>query len=72
MDKLSPREREIAALVAEGHGNKHIAQELYIAEQTVKYHLMTTYRILDLDPGCNQRVLLAVAVERQKGQGDAD
>lgn len=64
MDKLNLTERAVAALVAEGAGNKQIARSLHMAEQTVKWHLMTTYRILDLDPDRNQRVLLAVAVEQ--------
>lgn len=69
MDKLNATERAIAALVAEGDGNKQIARALHMAEQTVKWHLATTYRILDLDPERNMRVLLAVAVEREKEQG---
>lgn len=69
MDKLNASERAVAALVAEGAGNKQIARQLHMAEQTVKWHLMTTYRLLDIDPECNQRVLLAVAVEREKEQG---
>ena len=36
---LSPREPEVLALVAQGNGNKAIAQRLVIAENTVKVHL---------------------------------
>ena len=37
--KLTPREREVLALVADGLQNKHIANELSLSEHTVKLHL---------------------------------
>jgi DNA-binding NarL/FixJ family response regulator len=36
---LSPREREVAKLVAQGFKNKDIAEKVFISEQTVKNHL---------------------------------
>jgi len=41
---LSPREREVMELVAEGLGNREIAEALFISENTVKGHLR---RIID-------------------------
>jgi DNA-binding NarL/FixJ family response regulator len=38
-DRLTPREREVLALVAEGFQNKHIAERLDLSEHTVKLHL---------------------------------
>ena len=39
LDKLTPRERDVLALVAEGMQNKHIAGHLHLSEHTVKLHL---------------------------------
>jgi DNA-binding NarL/FixJ family response regulator len=41
---LSPREVEILRRVASGRSNREIAQELWLSEQTVKYHLTNVYR----------------------------
>lgn len=38
LDKLSPREHEVARLVALGHPNKVVARELDISEKTVHIH----------------------------------
>ena len=37
--RLSRREREVLALVAEGRSNREIAEELIISENTAKYHV---------------------------------
>jgi DNA-binding NarL/FixJ family response regulator len=37
-DPLTPRERQIVKLIAEGYGNKAIAEELVISERTVGRH----------------------------------
>ena len=46
--QLSPREREILALIAKGDSNKHIARALDIAETTVKIHVQHILRKLSL------------------------
>jgi two-component system, NarL family, response regulator LiaR len=38
-DDLTPREREVLALIGRGYPNKRIAAELGIAEKTVKTHV---------------------------------
>jgi DNA-binding NarL/FixJ family response regulator len=44
--RLSPREREVLALVGRGMANKQIARALGIAERTVKVHLTSVFRSL--------------------------
>jgi DNA-binding NarL/FixJ family response regulator len=41
---LTPREREVLALVREGLANKQIARRLGISERTVKAHLTSTFQ----------------------------
>jgi len=43
---LTRREREILALVAEGQSNAAMARELWVTEQTIKFHLSNIYRKL--------------------------
>ena len=45
-DDLTAREREILGLVADGLTNGNIARELWVTEQTVKFHLSNVYRKL--------------------------
>jgi DNA-binding NarL/FixJ family response regulator len=43
---LTPRELEILRLVAGGASNARIARQLWVTEQTVKFHLSNVYRKL--------------------------
>lgn len=43
---LSPRQREVLELVAEGLSNDQIAKRLYLSESTVKQHLRSAYKNL--------------------------
>jgi DNA-binding NarL/FixJ family response regulator len=47
LDRLTPREREILALVALGLSNDQIAQQLYISPTTAKTHVNRTMMKLD-------------------------
>jgi DNA-binding NarL/FixJ family response regulator len=47
-DELTPREREILALVAGGSSNQEIATELVISERTARTHVSNILRKLDL------------------------
>lgn len=37
--ELTPREREVLALVADGHTNREIAEALFVAEKTASVHV---------------------------------
>ena len=44
VEVLSKREREVLRLVATGHRNRHIADALYVSEDTIKNHLTRIYK----------------------------
>nr|WP_030520344.1 response regulator transcription factor [Nocardia rhamnosiphila] len=46
--QLSTRERDVLELVARGHSNPEIAVRLYIAEATVKTHLLRIFKKLEV------------------------
>ena len=58
---VSPREREVLALLLDGMPNKLIAQRLEISEKTVKSHLTSIFRQL----GVTDRVQAILWAERQ-------
>jgi DNA-binding NarL/FixJ family response regulator len=45
---LTPRELEILRLVAAGASNAGIARQLWVTEQTIKFHLSNVYRKLEV------------------------
>jgi DNA-binding NarL/FixJ family response regulator len=63
---LSPREREVLALVAEGLSNKAIASRLFVTERTVEAHVTQIFLKLDLgdSPDSHRRVLAVLAFLR--------
>ena len=59
---LSPREREVLELVAEGRSNKAIGERLFITEHTVEKHVKSIFGTLRLPPSPDdhRRVLAVV------------
>jgi len=45
---LTPREREVAELVAEGGSNKEVAAALFLSEKTIEHHLSRIYAKLEV------------------------
>ena len=64
--RLSDREREILALVADGLSNQAIADRLVIAPRTVECHISRTFAKLNLadDSHSHRRVLATLAYLR--------
>lgn len=61
-DLLSPREREVLALVAQGRSNKAIAEALFISPNTIKTHIASLMNKLHAD----SRVQLAAIAARRE------
>jgi DNA-binding NarL/FixJ family response regulator len=50
LDRLSPRERDVLALMAEGLGNAAVAERLFVTEGAVHKHIRSIFAKLDLAP----------------------
>lgn len=68
VDGLTPRERDVLALMAEGRSNKAIAGELIVSEGAVQKHIGNIFTKLDLLPsdGDHRRVLAVLAWLHQR------
>jgi DNA-binding NarL/FixJ family response regulator len=65
---LTPREWEVATLVAKGLSNKEIARHLNASEGTVKIHLHNIYTKL----GVKNRTVLALMTQRVAESGSSE
>jgi DNA-binding NarL/FixJ family response regulator len=63
LDRLTPREREVLGLMAEGLTNAGIATRLFVTEKAVSKHINNIFIKLDLYPAedGNRRVLAVLA-----------
>jgi DNA-binding NarL/FixJ family response regulator len=59
LERLTPREREVLAAMAEGYSNRGIAEKLVISDGAVEKHISSIFSKLGLDPGdgAHRRVL---------------
>jgi DNA-binding NarL/FixJ family response regulator len=63
LHRLTPREREVLGLMAEGRSNTAIAGKLFITEKAIAKHTNNIFTKLDLPPSAddNRRVLAVLA-----------
>jgi DNA-binding NarL/FixJ family response regulator len=61
-DVPTARESEVLRLLARGHSNAQIAQDLHISERTVKFHISSLFARL----GAKRRTQ-AIAIARERG-----
>gem|GEM_PF-6587069 len=64
---LTPREREVLSLVAQGKSNREIAEALVLSTRTVEQHLSHAYSTLGLS-GKSSRAAAAAMVARSGGR----
>jgi DNA-binding NarL/FixJ family response regulator len=66
LDELTPREREVLGLVAEGRSNQAIAERLVVGEHAVEKHVASVLRKLEIpvSPADHRRVLAVLAYLR--------
>jgi DNA-binding NarL/FixJ family response regulator len=62
LERLTDRERDVLALMAEGRSNKAIAERLFVTEHTVEKHVKNIFNTLRLPPSPDdhRRVLAVV------------
>ncbi|MFG1922242.1 response regulator [Cryptosporangium sp. NPDC048952] len=66
LERLTPREREVLALIAEGRGNTPIAQHLGVTDAAIAKHVNNIFAKLDIPPDADghRRVLAVLAYLR--------
>jgi DNA-binding NarL/FixJ family response regulator len=62
IDALTPKEKEVLALVAQGASNQEIADKLFVRDVTVKTHLNSIFKKLKVS-NRTQAVLLAMEID---------
>jgi DNA-binding NarL/FixJ family response regulator len=72
LDSLTPRERDVLRLMAEGRSNRGIAEALVVTEDAVEKHINNLLRKLDITgaPTDHRRVLAVLAFLRREDPQD--
>jgi DNA-binding NarL/FixJ family response regulator len=70
--ELSPREREVLALMAEGRTDRGIREALFLSQKTVEAHARSIFRKLDLPatPNDNRRIHAVLTFLRRSSTTD--
>jgi DNA-binding NarL/FixJ family response regulator len=70
LDELTPREREVLALMAEGYSNSAIAARLVVTERAVEKHVTNVFSKLGFgsEPDHHRRVLAVLTFVRSAAQ----
>lgn len=67
-ESLTPSERRVVDLAAEGRANRDIAETLFVTPKTVEVHLSNAYRKLGIQSRHRLRAALELAVHRAQAQ----
>jgi DNA-binding CsgD family transcriptional regulator/tetratricopeptide (TPR) repeat protein len=71
VDSLTPSERRVAGMAADGMTNRDIAQALFVTPRTVEVHLSSVYRKLAISSRSQLPQALTMPVEAQSGSEPA-
>lgn len=66
LDRLSPREREVLAHIAEGMTNRQIAERLVVSEAAIRKHVGSIFAKLPISSSGERRVLAAIAYHNSR------
>jgi DNA-binding NarL/FixJ family response regulator len=61
LPQLSPREDEMLRLLATGETNRQIAKRLFVAEETIKSHVASIFRKLEVSDRTRAAILAVKA-----------
>jgi DNA-binding CsgD family transcriptional regulator len=70
LDALTPSERRVASMAANGMTNREIAQALFVTRKTVEVHLSSSYRKLGITSRSLLPGALAAPVESPNARAD--